>query len=133
MGGCDPFATETADHNAYLPDPVANWDLSLPGDVADAEAAVQALNDAGTAHVSLEGLARFLLRAESVGSSKIEGLEIAARRFAQAEAAIALGGEANNRLAVEVIGNIAAMESAVKLATGADDVSPPAGRAGRHR
>jgi Fic family protein len=112
------------DYDAYLADPLADWALSIPADVAadvaDAEAAVRALNNAGTAHVSLEGLARFLLRAESVGSSKIEGLEAAARRLAQAEAAIALGGDANDRVAVEVIGNIAAMESAVELATSAD-------------
>lgn len=112
------------DYDAYLADPLADWDLSIPADVAadvaDAEASVRALNDAGTTHVSLEGLARFLLRAESVGSSKIEGLEAAARRLARAEAAIALGGEANDRVAVEVIGNIAAMESAVELATSAD-------------
>jgi len=110
-------------YNAYLPDPLAGWNLSLPADVAadvaDAEAAVRGLNDAGTEHVSLEGLARFLLRAESVGSSKIEGLEAAARRLAQAEAAVALGGDANNRVAVEVLGNIAAMEAAVELATSA--------------
>lgn len=108
------------DYDAYLADPLADWDLSIPADVAadvaDAEAAVRALNDAGMTHVSLEGLARFLLRAESVGSSKIEGLEAAARRLARAEAAIALGGDANDRIAVEVIGNIAAMESAVELA-----------------
>ncbi len=112
------------DYDAYLADPLADWDLSIPADVAadiaDAEAAVRALNDAGTTHVSLEGLARFLLRAESVGSSKIEGLEAAARRLARAEAAIVLGGDANDRVAVEVIGNIAAMESAVELATSAD-------------
>jgi Fic family protein len=112
------------DYDAYLADPLAGWDLSIPADlaadIADAEAAVRALNDAGTTHVSLEGLARFLLRAESVGSSKIEGLEAAARRLAQAEAAIALGGDPNDRVAVEVIGNIAAMESAVGLATSAD-------------
>lgn len=112
------------DYDAYLADPLAGWDPSIPADVAadiaDAEAAVRALNDAGTAHVSLEGLARFLLRTESVGSSKIEGLEAAARRLARAEAAIALGGDADDRVAVEVIGNIAAMESAVELATSTD-------------
>lgn len=111
------------DYDAYLADPLADWNLSIPADVAadiaDAEAAVRALNDAGTTHVSLEGLARFLLRAESVGSSKIEGIEAAARRLARAEAAIALGGDANDRVAAEVIGNIAAMESAVDLATSA--------------
>ena len=111
-------------YNAYLADPLSNWDLTLPADVAadvaDAESAVRTLNDAGTAHVSLEGLARFLLRAESVGSSKIEGLEAAARRLARAEASLALGGDANDRVAVEVLGNIAAMESAVELATSAN-------------
>lgn len=112
------------DYDAYLADPLADWSLSIAADVAadiaDAEAAVRALNDAGTSHVSLEGLARFLLRAESVGSSKIEGLEAAARRLARAEAAIALGSDANDHVAVEVIGNIAAMESAVELASSAD-------------
>jgi len=111
-------------YNAYLADPLCDWGLSLPADVAadvaDAESAVRTLNDAGTAHVSLEGLARFLLRAESVGSSKIEGLEAAARRLARAEASLALGGDANDRVAVEVLGNIAAMESAVALATSAE-------------
>ena len=109
---------------AYLPDPLSGWDPSIPADVAadiaDAEAAVRHLNDAGTSHVSLEGLARFLLRAESVGSSKIEGLEAAARRLARAEAALSLGGDANDRVAVEVIGNIAAMDDAVDRATHAD-------------
>lgn len=108
-------------YNAYLADPLADWDLAIPADVAadiaDAEAAIRSLNDAGTAHVSLEGLARFLLRAESVGSSKIEGLEAAARRLARAEASLALGGEANDRVAIEVLGNIAAMESAIELAS----------------
>ncbi len=107
-------------YDAYIADSLGGWDPSISGgvaaDIADAEAAVRALNDAGTTHVSLEGLARFLLRAESVGSSKIEGLEVAARRLARAEAAIALGGDADDRVAVEVIGNIAAMTSAVEVA-----------------
>ncbi len=109
------------DYNAYLTDPVVGWDLSIPAnvaaDIADAETAVRDLNDKGTTHVSLEGLARFLLRAESVGSSKIEGLEATAHRLARAEAAIALGANSDDQVAVEVIGNIVAMESAVELAT----------------
>ena len=110
--------------DAYLPDRLVGWNLTLPADVAadvaDAEVAVRSLNDAGTTHVSLEGLARFLLRAESVASSMIEGLAPATQRLARAEAALALGGDANDRAAVEVIGNIMAMESAVELATTAD-------------
>lgn len=111
---------EGCSYEAYLPDPLAGWNLSLPGDLAadlaDAETAVRDLNQAGTSHVSLEGLARFLLRAESVASSKIEGLDAGARRLVEAEAVLAEGGEAADRVAVEVLGNIASMESAIELA-----------------
>ena len=108
-------------YDAFLPDPLAGWELTLPADVAadiaDAEAAVRALNQRGTTHVGLEGLARFLLRAESVGSSRIEGLAAAGKRLARAEAALALGGDPRDRVAVEILGNIDAMESAIGLAT----------------
>lgn len=111
-GGCD--------YEVYLPDRLAGWDLQLPGelaaDVADAEAAVRALNASGTTHVSLEGLARFLLRAESVASSHIEGLDAAPRRLARAEIELALG-ESGDRVALEVLGNIRAMEDAIARAT----------------
>jgi Fic family protein len=107
-------------YDAYLPDPLAGWNPTLPGDVvadvADAETAIRDLNEAGTTHVSLEGLARFLLRAESIASSKIEGLDAGARRLVEAEALLAEGGGAADRVAVEVLGNIASMESAVELA-----------------
>ncbi|MGH9188084.1 MAG: Fic family protein [Acidimicrobiales bacterium] len=112
------------DYDAYLPDPVLGWNLTIPADVAadiaDAEAAVRRLNDAGTTHVSLEGLARFLLRAESVASSMIEGLAAAPRRLVSAEVALARGDDAGDQVAVEVLGNIAAMQSAVELALGAE-------------
>ena len=114
-------------YDAYLPDTLTGWDPSIPADVgadiADAESAIRRLNSAGIAHVSLEGLARFLLRAESVGSSKIEGLDVAAMRLARAEAALSLGGDANDRVAVEVIGNIAAMQDAIDGATAVDPPS----------
>jgi Fic family protein len=114
-------------YDAYLPDPLADWSLTLPGDVAadiaDAETAIRGLNQAGTTHVSLEGLARFLLRAESVASSKIEGLDAGARRLVEAEVLLAVGGEAADRVAVEVLGNIASMESAVALADEAREIT----------
>lgn len=109
------------EYNAYLPDPLRGWNLSLPSDlaadIADAETAVRDLNQTGTDHISLEGLARFLLRAESVASSGIEGLQAGPRRLVEVEAVLAQGGEAADRVAVEILGNIAAMESAVKQAT----------------
>ncbi len=114
-------------YDAYLPDPLAGWELTLPGDVAadiaDAEAAIRDLNQAGTTHVSLEGLARFLLRAESVASSKIEGLDAGGRRLVEAEALLVESGEAGDRVAVEVLGNIASMESAITLADRQKDIT----------
>lgn len=116
-------------YDAYLPDPLAGWNLTLPSDlaadIADAETAIRDLIRARTSHVSLEGLARFLLRAESVASSKIEGLGAGPRRLVEAEAAIAQGGESADRVAVEVLGNIAAMESAIELATQDQTISLP--------
>jgi Fic family protein len=114
-------------YDAYLPDSLAGWNLTLPGDIAadiaDAETAIRELNRAGTTHVSLEGLARFLLRAESVASSKIEGLDAGARRLVEAEALLAHGGEGADRVAVEVLGNIASMESAIELADEAREIT----------
>jgi Fic family protein len=108
-------------YDAYVPDPLAKWQLEIPGDlaadVADAEMAIRDLNDTGTTHVSLEGLARFLLRAESVASSRIEGLDAAPRRLLNAETAIALGGDAADQVAVEILGNITAMETAIESAS----------------
>lgn len=114
-------------YDAYLPDPLAGWDLTLPADLAaditDAESAIRRLNTAGTSHASLEGLARFLLRAESVASSKIEGLEAGPRRLLDAEVVLAQGGHAADRVAVEVLANVAAMEAAVELGSAANTIS----------
>jgi Fic family protein len=116
-------------YDAYVPDPLAGWNLTLPSDlaadIADAEAAIRDLNQAGMSHVSLEGLARFLLRAESVASSRIEGLDAGPRRLIDAEEVIARGGETADRIAVEVLGNIASMESAIELATREQQISLP--------
>ena len=115
------------DYDAYLPDPLAGWELVLPADLvadlSDAEAAIRRLNATGTSHVSLEGLARFLLRAESVASSKIEGLEAGPRRLLDAEVVLAQGGDAADRVAVEVLANVAAMEAAVELGSSTETIA----------
>ncbi len=107
------------DYSAYVPDPLAGWNLLLPADlaadVADAETAIRRLNASDVPALNLEGIARFLLRAESVASSKIEGLDAGPRRLLEAEAALTEDGDVNDRAAVEVLGNIAAMESAIAL------------------
>ncbi|MCU1393481.1 MAG: filamentation induced by cAMP protein Fic [Ilumatobacteraceae bacterium] len=114
------------EYDAYVPDSLAGWELALPADLVadlnDAEAAIRRLNATGTSHVSLEGLARFLLRAESVASSKIEGLEAGPRRLLDAEVVLAQGGDAADRMAVEVLANVAAMEAAVELGSSTDTI-----------
>lgn len=118
---------QSCEYDAYHPDPLAGWELALPADLVadltDAEAAIRRLNTSGTSHVSLEGLARFLLRAESVASSKIEGLEAGPRRLLDAEVVLAQGGDAADRIAVEVLANVAAMEAAVELGSSTDTIT----------
>ena len=82
-------------YEAYLPDPLAGRQIHLEGsvaaEVADAERAIVKLNNEAAALVNTEILARILLRAESVASSRIEGLEVGGRRLVQAEFARNLG------------------------------------------
>lgn len=107
-------------YRAFVPDPIAALALQLPSSVAAAvsasERAVDALNRDPPRLASLEVLARRLLRAESVASSRIEGLVLSQRRLALAEAEQA---DARDETARSVLGNVAAMEHAVALGAGA--------------
>lgn len=101
------------DYSVYIPDPVAGRQFSLDGDVAadvaSAEAALIRLNAEGASLADTEALARLLLRAESVASSRIEGLEVGGRRLLHAAVARQLGEDPRDVTAVEVLGNIDAM------------------------
>src|SRR5438309_8491487 len=103
-------------YEALVPDPVGRLQFTLPAQIAAtvsmAEREVDVLNRDPPAIASLEVLARRLLRAESVASSRIEGLVLSQRRFARAEAE---GAETRDDTARSVLGNVAAMEEAVKL------------------
>jgi Fic family protein len=85
----------SCEYEAYVPDLLTGRRITLDGDVAadiaDAEAAIIRLNAEASSLADTEALARLLLRAESVASSRIEGLEIGARRLLRAEAAKELG------------------------------------------
>ncbi len=132
----------SCDYEAYVPDPlmtrVFRFDGLVAAAVVDAEAAIIKLNHEAAALVDTEALARILLRAEAVGSSKIEGLEIGVRRLLHAEvqrkerdveftssadSSVSNRAESDRRFsedvtAEEVLGNIDAMAAATALAVG---------------
>lgn len=115
------------DYEAYVPDPLVGRPIALNGDVAadvaDAQAALTQLNAQATTLADTEGLARLLLRAESVASSRIEGLEVGARKLLRTEAARHLGERAVDLTAAEVLGNINAMNSAVRAVGPGDPIT----------
>jgi Fic family protein len=115
-------------YEAYVPDPLIGRPISLDGDVAadvtEAETAIATFDSQGTSLAVTEGLARILLRAEAVASSRIEGLEVGARRLLRAEVAIQLGDVPSDVTATEVLGNIDAMAAAVRAIGPGDEVTP---------
>ena len=104
-------------YEVYLPDRLDGRLFTLDGGVAasvsGAESALTKLDASASALASSEVLARLLLRAESVASSRIEGLEIGGRLLLRADAARKLGEEPRDVTAREVLGNIDAMTWAV--------------------
>ena len=115
------------EYEAYLPDPLGGRSFKLDGavaaDVTDAEKAIQRLDVEAATLMDTEALARLLLRAEAVASSRIEGLEIGGRRLLRAEAAKELGVVAVDSTAEEVLGNIEAMRWAVTSLAGTKAVT----------
>ena len=115
------------DYDAYSPDALTGRHFTFEGDVvadvADAETAIVRLNAHASALADTEALARLLLRAESVASSRIEGLEIGARRLLRAEAARELGQPTRDVTAAEVLGNIDAMSAAISEIGPGDPIS----------
>jgi len=115
----------SCDYEAYLPDPLIDREVVLDGrvaaDVSEAEAALVRFGLEDEALADSEALARLLLRMESVASSRIEGLEIGARRLLHADAERKLGAPARDVTAAEVLGNIDAMVFAIE-SVGAGDV-----------
>ncbi len=109
---------QPCEYEAYVPDKLRGLRFSLDGDVAadvaDAEAALTRLDASAVALADSEALARLLLRAESVASSRIEGLEIGVRRLLRTDAARRLGIEPRDVTAREILGNIDTMIWAVE-------------------
>ncbi len=101
-------------YEAYVPDPIASLQPNLPNDAAtavlEAERAVSEFQ-LETTFAGLEALSRLLLRAESIASSRIEGLRLSQRRLGEA----LLSPADADAAAREVVGNIEAMQAAIEL------------------
>jgi Fic family protein len=99
---------------AHVPAPIAEQGLTLESEIAaaaaNAEAACRELDGEPPDPGNFEPLARQLLRAESVASSRIEGLILSHRRLAKA----AFSG-IHDITAQGVLGNVRALERAVEL------------------
>ncbi len=111
-------------YEAFVPDRLADLRLTLEGDVSadvsDAERAITRLDVGAGTLTNTEGLARLLLRAESVASSRIEGLRVSPQRLLRQAAANADGADASrDPTASEVLANVDAMAYAL------DDPSRP--------
>jgi Fic family protein len=106
------------EYEAYIPDALTGRAVVLNGDVAadvaDAERSIAAFDTQAMTLADTEALSRILLRAECVASSRIEGLEVGARRLLRVEAAQQLGEKPADVTATEVLGNISAMSNAIR-------------------
>ena len=114
-------------YEAYVPDRLQDRVVHLEGsvvaDIADAERGIAEIDRSAVTLGNTEALARLLLRAESVASSRIEGLEIGPRRLLQADAARDRGEPVNDVTAADVLANIDAMAYAVEAAGARSDVT----------
>lgn len=117
----------SCEYEAYVPDRLAGRRFVLDGDaaadVAAAEAAIARLNVEAAALIDTEALARLLLRAEAVASSRIEGLDVGARRLLRAEVGRGLDGSPSDLTAQEVLGNIDAMVYGIGQIGSGDDLT----------
>ena len=105
------------DYEAYVPDRLVGRAITLDGasaaDVADAERAVGRLEANAHDLADSEAIARLLLRAEAVASSRIEGLEVGGRRLLKAQLARSLDQPHRDVTAQEILNNVDAMAAAL--------------------
>ena len=98
--------------------PIAELEITISGRVqaivSEAESAIKELNSQSDS--ALDPFSRLLLRTESIASSKVEGLQADTRVLARAQVA-AETGRRTSRTAQEILGNVAAMQEAIRETT----------------
>lgn len=109
-------ARRTFTYRAYVPAPLTEREWLLPADLSNAMALVERACRALESHaaqIGLDTVARQLLRADSVASSRIEGLVVSNRRLARA------GASARPDLTSRwVLANVRSVEAAYEWARG---------------
>ena len=117
-------ARQPCRYQAFVPDTLVDQEIALSAtlaaDLVDVENLVRSMSAASSPAVNLDPLARFLLRAEAVASSNIEGLQINVRRLARSEAEEREGWASSDDTAAAVLGNIRALDRALALAGNAE-------------
>jgi Fic family protein len=118
---------QACNYSVYIPDRLAGREFVFrsneAADVTDAEREIIRLDQQANVLVNTEALARLLLRAESVASSRIEGLEVGPRRLLHADIAKQLGEKSTDVTAAEVLANIEAMTFALSSVDEAKKIS----------
>ena len=119
--GATRAARQPCQYEALIPDKLMDLHMDLPASLAaelgEVEFAVRQLNQSPGLVVNLEPLARFLLRAEAVASSNIEGLRMNVRRLARSEAEMHEGWTRSDEVAAAVLGNVRALDQARALSS----------------
>jgi Fic family protein len=112
MGG--RRARASFSYRAFVPDEIAGLNPVVPFEVADlsadAEAAIQALNERASVG-GLEAIGPLLLRSEAVASSRIEGYDVSSLNLARA----LVDPRAARGSARTVAANVSAMEEAIAI------------------
>jgi Fic family protein len=115
--GLPRSATRSGAYEVFLPDRINGRVFLFDGDVArriaEAEADLTLLDNTASTLAATENIARLLLRAESMASSRIEGLKIAPDQLLRADIVRKLGESSGNVTADEVLANVDAMAFAV--------------------
>ncbi|GGI39210.1 Fic family protein [Cnuibacter physcomitrellae] len=118
---------QTGDYRSAVPQRIAAWVPALPADltadVVDASAALMSfdahtVSALGAEDPTLGPMASILLRTESASSSQIEQLTVSARQLALAEL-----DQSERTNARAVVGNVRAMEAALRLSDVLDAAS----------
>jgi len=111
----------------YLPTKLSDLKFSLETDVVSdivrAERALLESTSSQNTLAEIDGLSRFLLRAEAISSSFIEGLQLGSKRLMQAELnEVEPCTFKPDKTANEIIGNIKALRSALDMASKTADL-----------